>query len=132
MVGFTAVSAIVFYVKDLKRTTTFYHDVLGLTVESAEGHEGSFASAPLGTTTLIFIQHNEMPGRSPVVVFGLAGGIDDVVEGLIKQGVEIVVPVSDAPDGGLTADFLDPDRHVLSVYQPAGALRRNQVKEGNG
>lgn len=130
MEGFTKLSAIVFFVKDLKRTTTWYHDVLGLVAEIKDGHEGSFATASLGTMTLIFIQHDESPGRSPVVVFGLDGGIDDVVEGLVKQGVEIVVPVSEAPDGGLTADFLDPDRHVLSVYQPAGAPRRNRSKEG--
>ena len=54
---------------------------------------------------------------------------DDVVgrefaEALAAKGVEIVVPVSEAPDGGLTMDFLDPDRNALSLYQPAGAPRR--------
>ncbi len=79
----------------------------------------------VGTITLVFIRSDETPGQSPIVAFGLDGGIDDVVEDLAKQGVEIVTPVSEAPDGGLTADFSDPDGHVLSVYQPAGAPRRN-------
>ncbi len=126
MKGISNVSAIVFFVKDLARTITWYRDVLGLAIESREAHEGSIAMASLGTTTLVFIPSDERPGRSPVVVLGLDGGIDDVVDGLVKQGVEIVTPVSEAPDGGLTADFLDPDHHVLSVYQPAGAPRRNQ------
>ena len=34
------------------------------------------------------------------------------------------VPVSEAPDGGLTMDFVDPDGNGLSLYQPAGAPRR--------
>jgi hypothetical protein len=29
----------------------------------------------------------------------------------------------ETPDGGLSADFLDPDHHMLSVYQPSGAPR---------
>ncbi len=129
MTAFTDVSAIVFYVKDIARTTAFYSDVLGLTMEQAEAHGSPLASADLGTTTLVFIQHSEPPGRSPVVVFGLPGGIEDVVEGLVRHNVEIVVPVSEAPDGGLTADFLDPDAHVLSLYQPAGAPRRGTSAE---
>jgi len=44
-----------------------------------------------------------------------------VVEALAAQGVEIVVPVSPTPDGGLSADFLDPDGHVLSYYQAGDA-----------
>ena len=127
---FSNVSAIVFFVKDLARTTTWYRDVLGLAIETTEAHEGSIAMASLGATTLVFIPSDERPGRSPVVVFGLDGGIDDVVDGLVKQGVEIITPVSEAPDGGLSADFLDPDRHVLSVYQSVGAPRRNQSQEG--
>ncbi len=126
MSSFTQVSAIVFYVRDLTRTTAFYGDVLGLALEQQESHEGMLATAALGATTLVFIEHEESPGRSPVVVFGLPGGIDDVVEGLVHQGVELVTPVTEAPDGGLTADFWDPDRHVLSVYQPAGAPRRSE------
>ena len=63
-------------------------------------------------------------GESPVVVFSLEGGIDDCAEALAAKGVEIVVPVSEAPDGGLTLDFLDPDGCVLSLYQRPQAPRR--------
>src|SRR5690606_29143516 len=66
-------------------------------------------------------------GESPVLVFGLDGGIDRCAERLAGQGVEIVVPVSEAPDGGLTLDFLDPDGTVPSLYQPPGAPRRRRA-----
>jgi len=51
------------------------------------------------------------------------GGIDNLVEQLARKGVEIVVPVSEAP-GGWTSDFLDPDGHVFSFYQSEKAPRR--------
>ncbi len=129
MNSFTDVSAIVFYVKDLKRTITFYHDVLGLAINRIEGQEDSVATSPVGKITLVFIRSDETPGRSPIVAFGLDGGIDDVVESLAEKGVEIVVPVGDTPDGGLAADFSDPDGHVLSIYQPAGTPRRKPAEE---
>ena len=123
MLASSEISAIVFFVKDLDRTNTFYQNVLGLSTERIEGHDGALLTAQSGSVSLVFIQADEEPGRSPVAVFGLEGGIDDVVDALVKQNVEIVVPVSEAPDGGLTADFLDPDGHVLSLYQPAEAPR---------
>ena len=51
-------------------------------------------------------------------------GIDDYADKLASRGVEIVVPVSESPDGGLALDFVDPDRNMLSLYQPEGAPRR--------
>ena len=122
-----AITTLVFFVKDLKRTNQFYSEVLGLTTNTSEGHEGSYITAQSGTLTLVFIPGEESPGQSPVIVFALDGGIDDLVESLVKQKVEIVVPVSEAPDGGLSADFLDPDGHILSLYQPADMPRRMET-----
>ena len=124
MLTTSTISTLVYFVKDLDRTSSFYQDVLGIPTEKSEGHEGAFLIAQSGSITLVFIQGDEQAGRSPVAVFGLDGGIDDLVDALTRQKVEIVVPVSEAPDGGLTADFLDPDGHVLSLYQPANAPRR--------
>lgn len=118
------VGAIVFFVGVLDRSVAFYRDTLGLPVNAIDGHDGPFALAELGEVTLVFIQRPAKAGDSPVVVFGLDGGIDDYAEALAAKGVEIVVPVSEAPDGGLSIDFVDPDRNMLSLYQPPGAARR--------
>lgn len=123
MLNKSAVSALVFFIKDLDRTSAFYQDVLGLEITKQEGHDGAFLMAQIGDMSLVFIPGEEAPGRSPVVVFELEGGIDDVVNALTSQNVEIVVPVSEAPDGGLTSDFLDPDGHTLSLYQSADMPR---------
>lgn len=124
MLANAKVGAIVFFVGVLERSIAFYRDTLGLPVNEIDGHDGPFALAELGGLTLIFIQRRATAGDSPVVVFNLDGGIDDVAEALVVKGVEIVVPVSEAPDGGLTLDFVDPDRNALSLYQPQGAPRR--------
>lgn len=116
---------VVFFVSSLARSVAFYRDTLGLAVEPVrDGHEGPFATAQAGPVSLVFIERPARTGETPVVVFSLDGGIDDCAEQLAAQGVEIVVPVSEAPDGGLTLDFLDPDCNVLSLYQPASAPRR--------
>jgi len=115
---------VVFFVSRLERSIAFYRDTLGLAVERMDGHDGPFATAQAGPVSLVFIERAVKAGESPVVVFSLDAGIDDCAETLAAQGVEIVVPVSEAPDGGLTLDFLDPDGAVLSLYQPPGAPRR--------
>ena len=124
------IGAIVFYVRDMSRTEKFYRDVLGLATRWMPGHAGEGEShgdwmiANLGELSLIFFTRDEKPGRSPIVVFELSdGGIDDIVQQLAGNGVRIITPVSEAP-GGWTADFADPDNHVLSFYQPEKAPRR--------
>jgi predicted enzyme related to lactoylglutathione lyase len=124
MLTHAKVGAIVFFVAVLDRAVDFYRDTLGLPVNALDGHDGPFAMADVGDLSLVFLQREARPGDSPVVVFALDGGIDDYAEALAAKGVEIVVPVSEAPDGGLTLDFLDPDRNLLSLYQPQGAPRR--------
>jgi predicted enzyme related to lactoylglutathione lyase len=119
------IGAIVFFVADLSRSLRFYRETLGVDANAVDGEDGPFGVAQLGELTLVFIARASTPGDSPVVVFGVDGGIDDLAESLAQRGVEIVVPVSHCPDGGLSVDFLDPDRNVLSIYQPAGAPRRN-------
>lgn len=124
MLNNAKVGAIVFFVGVLTRSVEFYRDTLGLPINEIEGHDGPFALAEIGELTLVFIQRPAKAGDSPVVVFRLDGGIDDYAEALAAKGVEIVVPVSEAPDGGLSLDFVDPDRNMLSLYQPPGAARR--------
>jgi glyoxylase I family protein len=114
-------ASVVFNVSDIERTERFYRDTLGLEVLRQEGAEPFWLLAPLNDMMqLIFFQSDDVrPGNSPIVVFDLVeGGIDALVAGLAEQGVSIVTPVSHAP-GGWSAEFLDPDGTVLSVWQSA-------------
>jgi glyoxylase I family protein len=57
------------------------------------------------------------------LVFGLAkGGIDSMVASLAAAGVELVTAVTEAL-GGWSAEFKDPDGHLLSLYQDGGLPR---------
>ncbi len=120
------VGAIVFFVSDLARSTSFYRDTLGLPIDRHDGHDGPWAMCELHGLALVLIQHAAKAGESPVVVFSLDGGIDDYADALAARGVEIVVPVSESPDGGWSLDFVDPDRNVLSLHQNADAPRRKR------
>ena len=111
------ISAVVFTVSDLEQTVRFYRDVLDLDVSVEQTDEGAYATAQLQGSVLVFFSGESQPGKTPIVVFGVEQGIEAVAAALADRGVEFVVPVSHAPDGGLTADFIDPDGHVLSLYQ---------------
>lgn len=115
------IGAIVLFVRDINRACAFYRDILGVQVEV---HDAHYATGAAHNLSLVFIAREARTGDSPVIVFEVTGGIDDYAEALAQKSVEIVTPVSECPDGGLSVDFVDPDGNGLSVYQPLGAPRR--------
>ncbi|PST26983.1 glyoxalase/bleomycin resistance/dioxygenase family protein [Mesorhizobium plurifarium] len=135
MLSKTRIGTICYYVSDIARTEAFYRSVLGLDVQrmgdDGAGNDWLMASIE-NNVDLIFFVAESKPGNTPIIVFDLAeGGIDDVVGGLAEKGATIVTPVSHAP-GGWSAEFADPDGHVLSIYQPAEAPRtRSTNGRGN-
>lgn len=118
--------AVVFNVSGINRTQKFYRDILGIELErQSAGDEGEWLIATLNNDVhLIFFEGEETIGRSPVIVFELEEGyIDEVIEEMAKEGAEIVTPVTEAP-GGWSADFRDPDGHMLSLFQNEKLPRR--------
>ena len=116
---------IILNVTDIERTRRFYAEHFGIQFERYEDADaGAFLTTKIGQEVdFMVFKGDPKPGNTPNVVFGLAdGGIDTVIERLAAAGVEIVTPVSHAPDGWY-ADFRDPDGHVLSFYQSAEAPR---------
>lgn len=113
--------AIVFMVQSLERTLRFYADTLGLELQEQEGYLlGKLQSG----TELLFFEGEAVRGTSPQVVFGLdEGGIDTAVEALAVQGVQVLTPVTEAP-GGWSAEFKDPDGHMLAFFQDGALPRR--------
>ncbi|MDP5208398.1 VOC family protein [Microbulbifer sp. 2205BS26-8] len=116
------IEAVVFFVKNLHNTRQFYEHTLGLKTTWAagaeEGDSGGHLMAHIGDSVLIFFEGDEKPARTPILVFSVGDNeIHRMVEHLTAHHVEILAPVQHAPDGGLTADFADPDGHVLSIYQ---------------
>ena len=110
---------IVFNVADVDRTERFYKEHLGIEFDRIESEEeGTFLMTKIGTETeLLVFPGDPKPGNTPGVVFNLPdGGLDTLIERLAAAGIEIVTPVSHAP-GGWYADFRDPDRQTISLFQ---------------
>lgn len=127
MIPHPRIGAVCYYVARIDRTEAFYRDVLGLEVQrmpdDGSGHAWLMARIQ-DNVELIFFQKPCRAGDSPIIVFDLPeGGIDSVIEGLAAKGATIVTPVSEAP-GGWSAEFTDPDGHVLSLYQSEALPRR--------
>jgi glyoxylase I family protein len=115
--------AVVFVVKDLRRTHRFYSEILGLVFEVEDFENGYLQARLPGDVEFVFLPGEAPRGATPQVVFGLArGGIDAMVASLAAAGVELVTAVSEAP-GGWSVEFKDPDGHPLSLYQD-GAFSR--------
>jgi glyoxylase I family protein len=113
--------AVVFMVQSLERTRRFYADALGLELGQEEGYLQ--AKLPSGTE-LLFFEGEAARGTSPQIVFGLdEGGIDTAAEALVRLGVQLLTPVTEAP-GGWSAEFSDPDGHPLAFYQDGAQPRR--------
>ena len=112
-------ASIVFYVADIARTEKFYTETLGIELTRMEGAEPYWLQGELDQgLSVIFFEMEAERGSTPALVFELPdGGIDDIVAGLVAQGVTIVTPVSEAP-GGWSADFLDPDGFGLGLWSP--------------
>jgi predicted enzyme related to lactoylglutathione lyase len=109
--------AVVFIVKDLARTHRFYANTLGISFEVEDFENGYLQARLPGDVEFVFLQGDAPRGSTPQVVFGLAkGGIDAMVASLASAGVELVTPVTEAP-GGWSAEFKDPEGHVLALYQ---------------
>lgn len=110
---------IIFNVSDIDRTERFYRDHLGLDFTRYDDDDhGAFLMTSIGSNVEVMaFKGDPKPGNTPNVVFNLPDGrIDTVIASLAAAGIEIVTPVSQAPDGWF-ADFRDPDGHIVSFYQ---------------
>ena len=126
----TRIGNICYYVSDVAKTEAFYRDTLGLDVTNM-GDDGSgndwLLAKTEGGLELIFFKQESKPGNSPIIVFDLVdGGIDTAIASLAEKGATIVTPVSHAP-GGWSAEFADPDGHVMSMYQSEEAPRKTST-----
>lgn len=111
--------AFILNVRDVSRTERFYTEHLGIRFTRHTEEDGSeWLLAKIGNETEMLVFPGEpRPGNTPAIVFGLAeGGIETVVASLAAAGVEIAVPVEEAP-GGWSASFKDADGHVMSFFQ---------------
>jgi len=122
------VEAIVLFVQDLARCSTFYRDTFKLPYQGSDADSATFLLekglylillSPAGAADLLGTQVNEFS-----IVGGprglLAAGVVDVdaaYQELKARGVTFVRPPTDQPWGLRTAHFADPEGNLWEINQ---------------
>lgn len=107
-------------VKDLDRSTAFYRDRLGMTVQFQSGEFAFFAAGgiTLALTVALAGAYGEGAGANEIVF-----SVDDVrgsYEALRKQGVQFTHEPHNVTGTQWAANFDDPDGHHLSIFGAEG------------
>ena len=113
------------FVSNIQRSTSFYRDVLGLTVRADFGnfvlfeggfaiHEGRSLEQTIWTETL---PDTGPYGRSNLLLYFEDDDVDAAFTRIIPH-VELIHPVERQAWGQRVFRFYDPDRHAVEVGEP--------------
>ena len=118
-------------VNSLEESVTFYHQKLGLEVESYQAEaEPPIATLRAGSLRINLVQQVETMlkrGRGVHFVFGLAD-VDDFYDRLVTAGVEITEPRDEAW-GGRFVSLQDPDGYRLFFVAWERPLKGSSIEE---
>lgn len=118
---FNKLFAVCLLVKDLKTSTNFYKDILGLELNS---QDDGFADFKMAGTSLAIFQKDKAVSMLPGDYMNSGGGavlafqVDDVektCDDLKAKGVNVVEGPKTTPWGQTVAYFLDPDGNIWEV-----------------
>ena len=117
-------------VNNLEESVTFYHQTLGLEIESHQAEaEPPIATLRAGSLRINLVQQVETMlkrGRGVHFVFGLAD-VDDLYDRLSTAGVEITEP-RDEGWGGRFVSLQDPDGYRLFFVAWERAHERSSIE----
>lgn len=109
------INHITFAVSDLKKTTSFYENILGL---KKTGEWSNYVIFDVGGVELAF-QPGGKKGRKEGApdIFMLVDNVDEAYKKLKEKGVKFDTEPKDQYWGGRTAAFLDPDQNMFILVQ---------------
>jgi catechol 2,3-dioxygenase-like lactoylglutathione lyase family enzyme len=109
------INHITFAVSDLKQTTNFYENVLGL---KKTREWSTYVIFDVGGVELGF-EPGGKKGRKEGAphIFMTVDNVDDAYKKLKEKGVNFVSEPKDQPWGGRTAAFPDPDENMFILVQ---------------
>lgn len=114
------VGNVILAVKDLDKSITFYHDIIGLPIKRQRrswvdlGTSGALLSLHPASLTA---QHIGSSIENGITIGFLVGDVTSAVEELKSKGVRIYRDVV-ARDAGKNAVVLDPDDYLISLFEP--------------
>jgi len=122
------VEAIVLFVQDLARCSTFYRDTFKLPYQGSDADSATFLLekglylillSPAGAADLLGTQVNEFSivgGTRGLLAAGVVD-VDAAYQELKARGVTFVRPPTDQPWGLRTAHFADPEGNLWEINQ---------------
>lgn len=128
------VGNVILAVKDLDKSLEFYHKVIGLPIKNQRR-----AWIDLGTTGALLSLHPasltaEHVGSSidnGITIGFLVGDVKSAVEELKSKGVQIYRDIIER-DAGKNAIVLDPDRYLVSLFEPDFSDKQQQTSGYHG
>jgi len=105
------INHITFAVSDLKETTSFYENILGL---KKTGEWPNYVIFDVGGTALAFEPGGKKgPKKDVPDIFMVVDDVDEAYKKLKEKCVKFVTQPKDQYWGGRTATFLDPDENMF-------------------
>lgn len=105
------INHITFAVSNLKETTNFYENILGL---KKTGEWSNYVIFDVGGVELAFEPEGKKGRKEGAPdIFMLVDDVDEAYKKLIAKGVRFATEPKDQYWGGRTAAFLDPDENIF-------------------
>lgn len=128
------VGNVILAVKDLDKSLEFYHEKIGLPIKNQRR-----TWIDLGTTGAILSLHPasltaEHMGSSidnGITIGFLVGDVKSALEELRSKGVEIYRDIVER-EAGKNAIILDPDRYLISLFEPDFSDKQRQTSGYHG
>jgi lactoylglutathione lyase len=133
-VNIKRVGNVILAVKDLDKSTAFYHELLGLPIKNQRrtwvdlGQTGALLSLHPAALTA---DHSSNSLESGIVVGFLVGDLKSALDELKSRGVRVHRDVMDR-EAGKNAIVLDPDGYMISLFEPKFADSDKQSKGYHG
>jgi lactoylglutathione lyase len=133
-VNIKRVGNVILAVKDLDRSTEFYHNILGLPIKNQRrtwvdlGQTGALLSLHPASITS---DHSSNNLESGIVIGFLVGDVKSALDELKSKGVKIHRDIVDR-EAGKNAIILDPDGYMISLFEPKFADSEQQSKGYHG
>ena len=109
--------ASVFPVGDVKKSTEYYRNQLGFTVNFEWGEPPTYAVLKRGEAVSVHFTKREddyEPSKTHPAIYVFVCDVDAVYEEFTSKGVEIVNPIGDREYGMRDFDIRDPNGYILA------------------
>ena len=115
----TSINPIILFVKDYKRSLSFYRDTLGLKLASSDDPHEEFATFDIGGT--VFALHGgydrEIKGDGNIAIHFVTENLEEEVKRLKENGAKFTKEIRKMPWGAHQATFADPDGNEMDLMQ---------------